>query len=99
MISTVPTTNQMGYLEHIGVKAGDLLESFSADAIFPMALPTLGALQARKEQFKADVIASGETPALQLPSGELVSESEIVCECLLRAILYTRHSTFCLGLQ
>jgi glutathione S-transferase len=73
----VPTLNQLNYLDNLGTGnlGGDPLSSFSSESV--------AELHTRKDQYKRDVIASGETPALQLAgSSGVVYESEIVCEFL-----------------
>jgi glutathione S-transferase len=76
----VPTLNQLNYLDNLGVGnlGGDPLSSFTGEPG-----TTVADLHSRKENYKRNVIASGETPALKFSgSGEVVYESEIVCEFL-----------------
>ena len=73
-VHPVPTTNQFGTIDRLGVAAGDPVGMF-ADM-------TAEELHARKDAYRSDVNPSGEVPALRLPSGEVLRESEIVAEYL-----------------
>lgn len=68
--STVPTKNQLGFLDNIG---RDPMGILTGEA-------SVAELHDRKAWYNREILASGETPALQLSSGEVVSESEIVAE-------------------
>ena len=71
-LQTVPTTNQFGVIDVLGVEAGDVLGSYEGR--------TAEELHQYKEEYKRTVNASGEVPSLQLPCGAVVVESEIVSE-------------------
>merc|ERR1711865_1126265 len=71
-LQTVPTTNQFGVIDVLGVEAGDVLGSYEGC--------TAEELHQFKEEFKRSVNPSGEVPSLKLPSGAVVVESEIVSE-------------------
>merc|ERR1739848_34694 len=63
---------QLGYIDNLGHAKGDILGTLGAQ--------TAQQLHDLKAKYKSDIISSGETPALQLASGEVISESDIVCE-------------------
>lgn len=67
--SSVPTKNQLGFLDNIGLDPLGILTGEPVDT-----------LRDRKAWYTREILASGETPALQLSSSEVLSESEIVCE-------------------
>jgi len=71
-LQTVPTTNQFGVIDVLGVEAGDVLGSYEGR--------TAEELHQYKEEYKRTVNTSGEVPSLQLPCGAVVVESEIVSE-------------------
>ena len=77
-IKTVPvtTTNQFTTIDRLGLDRGDTLGMFSGKQV------TATELHDVKDTFKRDVNPSGEVPAIALPSGDVVIESEIVCEYL-----------------
>ena len=72
----VPTLNQLNALDQLGIVEGDPLGSFASEA----ATTTTQELHMRKDFYKKSVISSGETPVLELSLGDVVYESEIVCE-------------------
>lgn len=67
--SSVPTKNQLGFLDNVGLDPMGILTGEPVDK-----------LRDRKAWYIREILASGESPALQLSSGEVLSESEIVCE-------------------
>ncbi|CAE8723207.1 unnamed protein product, partial [Polarella glacialis] len=71
-IQWVPLSLQLTWAEKFGVEkipVGQVFLGKSAEE-----------LKADKEQYKSTINATGEVPSLQLPSGEVVMESEIVAE-------------------
>eukprot|EP00931_Biecheleriopsis_adriatica_P009658 TRINITY_DN110723_c0_g1_i1.p1 TRINITY_DN110723_c0_g1~~TRINITY_DN110723_c0_g1_i1.p1 ORF type:complete len:283 (+),score=62.55 TRINITY_DN110723_c0_g1_i1:30-878(+) len=71
---TVPTTNQFGLLDKLGVARGDTFGLFQGKS--------LEELHSFKEWYKNTINASGEVPAMRLETGEVVRESEILAEYL-----------------
>ena len=68
----ITTTNQFTTINKQGLPRGDALEMFAEASV--------EGLQQKKEAYKRDVNPSGEVPSLLLPTCDVVSESEIVCE-------------------
>lgn len=69
----VPLSKQMMVAEHDGVEAVQFGGMFRESG-------SLEELQAIREQYVRDVNSAGEVPALQLPTGEVIVESEILAE-------------------
>jgi len=68
----VPLSLQLAWAEKFGVEkvpVGQVFAGISAEE-----------LKGGKEHYKGSINATGEVPSLQLPSGEVVMESEIVAE-------------------
>ena len=76
--TSVPTTNQLTWISNLGIKEGDHLSSFATEVRNSGTTPEQ--LAERKAHYNKTVVASGETPALKLASGETVEESEIISE-------------------
>eukprot|EP00325_Prymnesiales_sp_UTEX-LB-985_P004776 CAMPEP_0174705478 /NCGR_PEP_ID=MMETSP1094-20130205/8690_1 /TAXON_ID=156173 /ORGANISM="Chrysochromulina brevifilum, Strain UTEX LB 985" /LENGTH=292 /DNA_ID=CAMNT_0015903649 /DNA_START=77 /DNA_END=955 /DNA_ORIENTATION=+ len=75
--TSITTTNQFMVINKLGLKPEHDLGMLAMHAD-----KTVDVLHMRKDAYKRDVNPSGEVPSLLLASGDVVCESEIVCEYL-----------------